>query len=335
MGLALTAMIAFASSAAAIRLALPWLAQFGAVAEANDRTMHRGRIPKGAGAPMLAAAFGSVALTSGIDATLALLAGALAIVSLINDRAHLSATLRLPIHIAAASAYALSLPPDALVFQGAAPLMLDRAATIVALTWMMNLFNFMDGINGIAGSEAIAISAGYLAVCAVAGLPDSNMAALAAALAGAAAGFLVWNLRRTAVVFLGDAGSVPLGFLSGVLMIDLAIRGYWAAALILPAFFIADATITLLARAARGERFWEAHRSHAYQRAAASLDSHLAVVARASIANFALIALAIFSASSPVIALALAALTVSALMIALNLAAGAPIQSSGSDPSRQ
>jgi UDP-N-acetylmuramyl pentapeptide phosphotransferase/UDP-N-acetylglucosamine-1-phosphate transferase len=335
LGLAFTCCIAFLLSAAAIRLALPWLAAIGGIADENGRTMHTGRIPKGAGAPMLAAAFAAAAMTSGIEPTIALLAGALAAISLVNDRAHLPSTMRLPVHLAVAGAYAISLPSDAFVFQGLLPFALDRIATAVALAWMMNLSNFMDGINGLAGAETIAIALGYLAVASLATGIGEDMTALAAALAGASAGFLVWNLRRTALAFLGDAGSVPLGFLTGALMIDLAVKGYWAAALILPAYFVVDATSTLIMRIARGEPFWEAHRLHAYQRAASALGSHLAVVARVTVANVALIALALASIKAPATSLIGAALVVALLMLELNRAATAPIRSSGSDPSRR
>lgn len=335
MGPALTAVVSFLISAVAIRLSLPLLTQVAGVADTNERTMHTGSIPKGAGAPMLASAFFAAGVTSSLPVVIALLAGALAVVSLVNDRAHVPAAVRFPVHLAVALAYVLSLPPDVFVFQGLAPFALDRLAAAILLSWMMNLFNFMDGINGIAGTEAIAIAIGFLAVLTLYGGADPAMAALAASLAGAAAGFLVWNLRRTALVFLGDAGSVPLGFLTGALMIDLAIKGFWAAALILPLYFLVDATSTLLTRLVRGERFWEAHRSHAYQRAARALDSHLAVVALIAAANAALIALAIFSGSRPWTALAFASVIVATLMIALNRVAAAPIRSSGNDPSRQ
>lgn len=337
MTLLLTAILAFGIAAIGTRAAIPWLARLGAVAHENDRTMHKGVVPKGGGAPLLvAAAFAMAAvpkLQQAAPSWLALLLGTavLAVVSWRDDLAHLPPWVRLTAHAAVAAMVVWAFPSDALFFQGWLPWPIDRLAAAVALAWMMNLYNFMDGINGIAGAETIAISLGYLGVAALAGMAPPY-APLAAALAGAAAGFLLWNARASPLVFLGDVGSVPLGFLAGVLMLDLAARGLWAAALILPAYFLFDATFTLLRRALRGERVWEAHRSHAYQRAAAKIGSHLAVVARIVIADAALIGAAMLSVSAPFWALIVAAVIVAVLM--LDLESAADIRSSGSDRRR-
>lgn len=302
---------------------IPWLKSQGAVATENDRTMHTGTIPKGGGLPLLIAA---VAVTSAFHPLTALspalVAGLVAVAALSwrDDKAPLPALLRLPVHFGAAALFVMSLPAEATVFQGWLPFPLDRAFTILALTWMMNLYNFMDGINGIAGAETVAISAGYWLLGATAAATLSHLP-LAAALLGASAGFLVWNMRKKALVFLGDAGSVPLGFLTGALMIDLAAKGFWAAALILPSYFFADATITLLRRLTRGEKVWQAHKSHFYQRAAQGYGRHLPVVARITAANALLIGAAFLSVNRPWLALALAAAIVTGLLIALDRAA--------------
>lgn len=126
---------------------------------------------------------------------------------------------------------------------------------------------------------------------------DDVAAVLALALAGAAAGFLRWNWSP-ARVFLGDVGSVPIGFIGGFLLLALAARGAWAAALILPAYYLADATLTLLRRLLRGERVWEAHRSHFYQRAALAVG-HAPVSARVAVLGVALVAAAVASERAP------------------------------------
>ncbi len=162
--------------------------------------------------------------------------------------------------------------------------------TAVGLFWMwwVNLFNFMDGIDGLAGSEAAAIGGGLLAVGAVGRGVDPASALLAAAVLGAALGFLIWNWAP-ARVFLGDVGSAPLGYLTGFLLIAAAARGRWMTALILPLYFLADATITLVRRLLRGERVWQAHRQHYYQRAVRSGRGHAAVVKRVIAADVVLI----------------------------------------------
>ena len=319
MDLLIIALAAFIASVTATKAMIPWLAKQGAVATENERTMHAGAIPKGGGLPLLLSALAAMtALTPVIALPLPAIAGAaiLALVSWRDDVKPVAAPLRFATHIAAASLFVFALPDEARVLQGLLPFALDRLVTVIALTWMINLFNFMDGINGIAGAETVAIAIGYvliglLTMTTASSLPDMQ---LALALLGATAGFLVWNCRERALVFLGDVGSVPLGFLMGVLSIDLAVEGHWAAALILPAVFFADAKITLIKRVLKGEKPWEPHKTHFYQRAAAALGSHLAVVWRLTVANALLIAAALWSLSSPWLALTAAAAVVGLLL---------------------
>jgi UDP-N-acetylmuramyl pentapeptide phosphotransferase/UDP-N-acetylglucosamine-1-phosphate transferase len=122
---------------------------------------------------------------------------------------------------------------------------------------------------------------------------------------------------------MGDAGSIPLGFLLGWLMLDLALGGHWAAALILPLYFAADATLTLAKRALRRETLWKAHREHFYQRAVLGGATPASVVWRVAAANAVLVALAMASIRYPVPALAAAVIVVSVLLSHLQgLAAG-------------
>ncbi len=115
-------------------------------------------------------------------------------------------------------------------------------------------------------------------------------------LAAATLGFLVWNWAP-AKLFLGDVGSVPLGYLLGWLLLDTAMNGEWAVALILPLYYLADATITLVKRAARGARLWQAHREHFYQRAVQGGASHSRVAAQVLACNAVLVVLAIITAT--------------------------------------
>ncbi len=154
--------------------------------------------------------------------------------------------------------------------------------------WWINLFNFMDGIDGLAGTEAAAIGAGLLLFAGVGAGADPALRTLAAAVTGAAIGFLVWNWSP-ARIFLGDIGSVPLGYVLGFLLLDLAARGRWTIAVILPLYFLADATITLVRRLLRGERVWQAHREHFYQHAVRRGLGHAAVVKRVIAADLMLI----------------------------------------------
>ncbi len=331
MVLLIIACLAFVAAAFSVRAAIPWLQRQGSVATENERTMHKGIVPKGGGLPLLLSAIVAVALVArppALDPVMLAGLAALMALSWRDDVAPLSASLRLPVHIAVASLLVLTLPAEARVFQGVLPGWLDAIVAIVALTWTMNLYNFMDGINGLAGAESIAIAAGYLLIGSITAttLPHE---ALAAGMLGATAGFLIWNCHEKALVFLGDVGSVPLGFLMGVLMIDLAVKGYWAAALILPAYFLADATMTLAMRAARAEKFWEAHKTHFYQRAAQRLGSHLLVVAAVSIANLLLVSAALLSLTAPLQGLAIAAAVTATLLFTLDRAAKPQSSDSG------
>ena len=247
------------------------------------------------------------------------LAGAgVALVSWLDDLRGLSPGLRLLAQFAAVAAGLWALPPGA-IFQGWLASGLDVMAAALLWVWFANLFNFMDGIDGIAASEAAAIAIGIALVASIGGL-ELGLAAPAVAIAAAALGFLVWNWAP-ARIFLGDVGSVPLGYLLGFLLLELARRGAWQAALILPLYFLADASLTLARRLVRGQRIWQAHREHFYQRAVQRGLSHAAVVRRVIAADIVLIACAWAAiAGWGFVGLAIAAATVLALLIELGRA---------------
>lgn len=192
----------------------------------------------------------------GMPWVVVVLAGVLAAVSFLDDRHGLPIRLRFGVHFVAAMVFAGGL--SAVPWWGF-PLL------VVSVVWMVNLYNFMDGSDGLAGGMAI-FGFGALALGAALG-GDQVLASGAAAVAGAAAGFLIFNFPP-ARVFMGDAGSIPLGFLAGAIGLLGWARGVWPLWFGPVVFgpFIADASVTLLRRALRGERFWQAHRTHYYQR---------------------------------------------------------------------
>jgi UDP-GlcNAc:undecaprenyl-phosphate/decaprenyl-phosphate GlcNAc-1-phosphate transferase len=190
-------------------------------------------------------------------------AALLALVSLADDVSSLPIEVRLPAHAAAAAIAVLVIAAPEGTRGGLG--VVEAAAAILALVWMTNLYNFMDGSDGLAGGMAvIGFGAFALAAWQANALP---LAFAATALASASCGFLVHNFPP-ARVFLGDAGSVPLGFLAGVLGLHGMLIGAWPAWFPVLVFspFIVDASVTLARRIARGERFWKAHRGHLYQR---------------------------------------------------------------------
>jgi UDP-N-acetylmuramyl pentapeptide phosphotransferase/UDP-N-acetylglucosamine-1-phosphate transferase len=322
-GLLPAAAIAAATAAASClstRALIPLLARRGVLDRPNERSLHTKPTPRGGGIAVvgtLLIAWAILALLGRAPAALAaVLLGALllAIVSWIDDLGGLSPLARLIAQFAIAVLGLPALPPAAGLLSGL-PAPLLYPALLCLWVWSTNLFNFMDGIDGLAAGEALAIGFGLVLLSAAGA--NSHTGLLAAALFGAAAGFLVWNWPP-ARIFLGDVGSVPLGYVIGFLLIGMALRGDWRAALILPLYFLADASLTLARRLLRGERVWQAHKSHFYQGAVALGLSHKAVTRRVMAANLVLILCAwVAEQGAGAIALGLALATVSLLLWAL------------------
>ncbi|WP_228273672.1 MraY family glycosyltransferase [Rhodocyclus tenuis] len=207
-------------------------------------------------------------------------AGALvAAVGFLDDHRHIAARWRLLAHFAAAAWTLVCIggaPPIMLAGWALAPSWLATALVAVYLVWLLNLYNFMDGIDGIASVEAICVCVGGALLYVLVG--QSELAAVPLALAAAVAGFLYWNFPP-ARIFMGDAGSGFLGVVLGILSLLAAVQVpqlFWSW-LILLGVFVVDATTTLLRRLLRGEKVYEAHRSHAYQHAARHYGRHLTV----------------------------------------------------------
>jgi len=284
----------------------------------NERSMHQVPVPVGAGLAIVATALvlWPLSQAAGDNAPVVLLGclAGLAGLSWLDDRRPLSPVLRLGAQALAVAFCLALLPPQARVAT-ALPLPLERLALGLGWLWFINLFNFMDGIDGLAGSEAVAIAVGYLLLLTYLGI-DEPLGRLALIIAAASAGYLLWNWHP-AKVFMGDAGSIPLGFLLGWLMIDLATKGYWSAAVILPLYFALDATITLCRRWFSGNKPWQPHREHFYQRAVLGGTTPSGVVWRVAAANLALLLLALASVHWPVLALGAAAASVAVLLVHL------------------
>ena len=244
-------------------LAVGWLARSRAsrvaLDEPNARSLHATPVPRTGGIGLLlgiAAGWAYIAphLPWALWAALALLIA----VSLLDDLRGLSAAVRFAAHLLAAALAA----PALLAAQES---LLLLAAAVLAIGWMCNLYNFMDGSDGLAGGMTLF---GFLAYAAASGLAGSTQFALLnLAVAAAAAGFLLHNFHP-ARIFLGDAGSVPLGFLAAAFGIIGWLQRDWAWWFPLLVFspFIVDASVTLARRLLSGARVWEAHRDHYYQR---------------------------------------------------------------------
>lgn len=280
----------------AVGRALRWLRQRAILDRPNARSAHSVPVPRGGGLGLMAALLPALFVLwlsrePGSWNAYAVSAAALllAAISWRDDRRTLGALPRLVAHIIAALVAVLALPAEALILQGLAPLWADRVFGLLALVYFLNIFNFMDGIDGISGVEALSIGLGAALLGWVALRADPVEGLVIAAVA---LGWLMWNWHP-ARLFLGDVGSVPLGFLLGWLLLRLAAEGAWVAALALPAYYLADATLTLARRTLRGDRPWEAHREHAYQRATQRGLSHAKVCRLILLCNAGLIALAV------------------------------------------
>lgn len=222
----------------------------------NERSLHCTPTPRIGGIAIMTATLGAIAL-QGPQWPLLLCTLALAALSYLDDRTGLPTWLRFGVHTAVAAA-----------FIGAATIASSwwlAMVLVLAIVWMTNLFNFMDGSDGLAGGMAL-FGFGTYAIAAWL-QHDATLAAICLCVAGAAAGFLLFNLHP-ARVFMGDSGSIPLGFLSAALGLLGWHAGHWPLwfPLVVFAPFVCDASITLMRRAARGERIWQAHKTHYYQR---------------------------------------------------------------------
>ena len=257
MNLLLAAAVSMVGCSLALWLMLRFAVRRLPLDHPNARSLHEQPVPRVGGVAILAA-LAIVAATGLVPLGLALaLAFALGAVSFVDDLHRLPTGVRFVAHLAAAGAicwYLLS------------PIQwLELVLIVLGVAWITNLYNFMDGSDGLAGGMAIAGFGAYAIGGTVAG--DTATALTAAAVVGAAASFLVLNFPP-ARVFLGDAGSIPLGFLAAALGVAGWRNDAWPLwfPLLVFAPFIGDATITLLKRLLRRERVWQAHREHYYQR---------------------------------------------------------------------
>jgi UDP-N-acetylmuramyl pentapeptide phosphotransferase/UDP-N-acetylglucosamine-1-phosphate transferase len=266
--LLLIAVIAGALCAAILLLLLRtgWAWEI-AVDNPNHRSLHVRPVPRVGGWGVLPPALVMMALLAPQLRWVAFGAALLAIVSQIDDRRGLPARVRFGAHLLAVAAL-IALAP--------APVPWWALGVVgFLMLWLVNLYNFMDGSDGLAGGMALFGFGGYALAALTGPAPQPDLGMASAALAGAAAGFLLFNFHP-ARIFLGDSGSIPLGFLAGALGYWGWLRGAWP--IWFPAMvfapFIGDASVTLARRLARREKFWQAHREHYYQRMVRSGVGH-------------------------------------------------------------
>jgi len=284
-----------------------------ALAKPNARSSHRIPTPQGAGIAVVAAtlfvAAASIALAGDATIPLAVFGATLfiAAVGFADDIRSIPVLPRLLLQ-GAAVAVVIFAAPESLRVAPACPLWLERTLLLLAGLWFVNLVNFMDGLDLMTVAEIVPITGAVVLLGWLSDLPASTTL-VAAALFGAMLGFAPFN-RPVAKIFLGDVGSLPIGLLVGWCLLQLAWHQQFAAALLLPLYYLADATVTLLRRMARREPFWAAHRSHFYQRATDNGFSVSRVVGEVFALNIALAILATGSAMA-------SSTTISALLLVI------------------
>jgi len=315
--------VAAALSLALIMLLRPYLARY-ALAHPNARSSHKQPTPQGGGIAVLAATLVSIWLgvllsapalqgAAGQLLALSLAIVVLALVGAIDDIRGLRPAPRLLVQIIAVAIVIWSLPPDFHVVPQL-PWSMERVLLLLGGVWLVNLVNFMDGLDWMTVAEVVPVSAGVVLLGAIGTAPLAAVL-VALALLGAIIGFAPFN-RPVARLFLGDVGSLPIGLLLGWVMLLLAARGHIASALLLPLYYLADATLTLGLRIARREPIWQAHRTHFYQRATEGRFSVQEIVVRVFVLNVALATLALVSAIEPDPTVDLATLALGSALVA-------------------
>src|ERR1700710_126872 len=295
---ALLALLAAAMLSAAITRAIRPTLLRHALARPNARSSHRIPTPQGAGIAVVAAtliAAGAVIAFAGApDIKIpAIVFGAtlfIATVGLADDVHSIPVLPRLLLQAAAVAAIVFT-TPESLRIVAAAPLWLERGLVLLVGLWFVNLVNFMDGLDLMTPAEAVPVSAA-IALLGWLGEVPASTTVVAAALCGAVLGFTPFN-RPVAKIFLGDVGSLPIGLLLGWCLLQLAWHQQLAACVLLPLYYLTDATVTLARRIVRREPFWAAHRSHYSQRATANGFTVCQVVHEVFALNAVLAALAI------------------------------------------
>jgi UDP-N-acetylmuramyl pentapeptide phosphotransferase/UDP-N-acetylglucosamine-1-phosphate transferase len=271
------------------------------LAEPNARSSHKIATPQGAGIAVMLSTLVVCVSALLLDAPwqppslLPVLGGAvfLTVLGAFDDLHGLDISWRLIGQSLATAAIVFALPPDFQIFPDFLPLAVERVLLVLAVVWFINAVNFLDGLDWMMVAQVVPMTLGVLGLAAFGQVSDS-IALLALALLGAVLGFAPFN-KHPAKVFLGDAGSLPIGLCLAFLLIFVA-KAHLAAALLLALYTLADATLTLVRRAVGGESILSAHRTHFYQRATAQGLSVPKVTTRIFLLGLALAGLAVTSA---------------------------------------
>jgi UDP-N-acetylmuramyl pentapeptide phosphotransferase/UDP-N-acetylglucosamine-1-phosphate transferase len=294
------------------------------LAQPNARSSHTVPTPQGAGLAVMTSVFagyvlGIFVLGQGAEPRLLgvlVAAAGLTLLGAIDDAYGLSIWSRLTGQVLAAIVVVGSLPEGFRVLPDVLPEIGEDALMVLGVVWFLNAVNFLDGLDWMTVAQVVPMTLG-VAVLHVLGAVPGTVALLALALLGAMLGFAVFN-KHPAAIFLGDAGSLPVGLCLAFMLIFVA-KANLAAALLLSLYTLADATLTLFRRLIAGERVFSAHRTHFYQRAVAEGLSVPQVTARVFLLGFLLASLAIATVLAGSLAINLVALGLGVIATGLTL----------------
>jgi UDP-N-acetylmuramyl pentapeptide phosphotransferase/UDP-N-acetylglucosamine-1-phosphate transferase len=292
------------------------------LAQPNARSSHTVPTPQGAGLAVMAAVFagGGLGLVfapaePGLFGVLAAAAG-LTLLGAIDDAYTVSVPSRLAGQALAAVVLVGTLPGNLRLFPGLLPAGVEDALLVFGIVWFVNAVNFLDGLDWMTVAQVVPMTIGVAALHVLGAVP-ATVTLLALALLGATLGFAVFN-KHPARIFLGDAGSLPIGLLLAFMLTFVA-KANLAATLLLALYTLADATVTLLRRLFAGERVFSAHRTHFYQRGVAAGLTVPQVTARVFLLCMLLAALAVAAVMADSLATDLALLAIGAAATALTL----------------
>tara|TARA_Y100000588_G_scaffold326739_1_gene361316 strand:+ start:3553 stop:4581 length:1029 start_codon:yes stop_codon:yes gene_type:complete len=292
----------------------------------NERSSHNVSVPRGGGITVLCAIVVGWLLDDILINTLAVadlvilsIAALLGVICFIDDMKGMSPYVKLFFQVAGVVSGIYLLFPEGGIFGRWFPISLDLLLTGIIWLWFINLFNFMDGIDGITGTEMLTLGLG-MALLSGAGILNPSVLSPSLVIAAAALGFLVWNWSP-AKIFMGDVGSIPIGYLIGWLLISAAVQRdsaeySIAAIIILPGYYLADSTFTVVFRILKGENILLAHRQHFYQKAVDRGISHGTVCYGIAAVNlFLLITAWLLTTTYPFIAMLIGSLLVGFVLL--------------------
>ncbi len=272
--------VTFILSLGITRFLIGYLGSKSIVDVPNARSNHSRAIPRGGGIAIIASMlFSFVALSFYSTNILYLIPGifVLALISWVDDRKGVNPLFRLIIQaIVCAYTVWIFFAESSLISQNTIMPYFLPILVFFIMMWFINLYNFMDGIDGITGSYGIMICL-TLFLFSMLDFYPKFLGIVALCVTASILGFIIFNWHP-AKIFMGDVGSIPLGYVLAVMLIFLAFNDNWVAALIIPLYYLADASITLVKRFIQGKKIWQAHSEHFYQRAVRAGVKHSNVV---------------------------------------------------------